>query len=199
MYYASYSKPNIPLRVSCVLLVLVVISIYMMSGLYARYVTSSEGSDGAQIAHFGELKIMEGGTLASASETKTVIPGVNLEENAAVEIGTSEVAVYVFLKVEADGWTESNGSYSHSSGKLSWSIDSDNWTRLEANVFYIKVDASAATHTVNILADNLITVADTLTASEMTSLPSINFRAFSIQIGEFSSAAEAWDSLKNKL
>lgn len=58
-YKGKYQKPSAPvamgsimMRVACVLLVMVMVSIHMMSGLYARYITSGSGEDAARVAKF---------------------------------------------------------------------------------------------------------------------------------------------------
>lgn len=43
---------NIPMCLACLLLVLVMFTTYMTSGLFARYTTSSTGNDSARVARF---------------------------------------------------------------------------------------------------------------------------------------------------
>lgn len=46
------SKMNIPMLAACILLCLTLFSIHLTSGLYARYVTKSDGNDSARVASF---------------------------------------------------------------------------------------------------------------------------------------------------
>ena len=102
------SKINIPMFVACVLLCLTLMSLHLMGGIYARYVSVSEGSDSARVAKFG---ISENKTAFSETFLLSTRPGVENME-IAVE-NDSEVAVAYTVTVKN---TTNNIPYSFSIG-----------------------------------------------------------------------------------
>lgn len=79
---------NWMLRAASILLCLVLVSSYLVCGMFARYTTSASGSDSARVAKF-EIK---GGEISSSMITADLVPG----EIKACEIkieNKSEVAV----------------------------------------------------------------------------------------------------------
>ncbi len=124
-------KKNKTMRVASLLLVAVLLTTCVISGTYAKYVTSGEVSDTARVAKFGvevtatsELFKTEyatedtsySGTLTvkSSDEDKVVAPGTKGNISAAGLTGTPEVAVRVsYENVEfdlGDNWI-ANGAY----------------------------------------------------------------------------------------
>lgn len=133
---------SVMIRMSAVLLVLTMISIHMMSGLYARYVSRGQGADSARVAAF-DVKVT--GPQDVNCEVTALHPG----ELMLTIDNDSEVAVSYSVRVEIH---ESAGC-----GVLVV-LDKDNAKRLEfeahqnaikdfPNVGYLSVGADAATHT----------------------------------------------------
>lgn len=94
------NKVNIPLYAAAVLLCLTMISVYMTSGLYAKYTTSTTGSDSARVAKFQVTET----TVSSGESLKTglvmrIAPGESLSYQVAVK-NESEVAIRYQIAVE---------------------------------------------------------------------------------------------------
>lgn len=94
-----------PLRIAAVLLCLVLVSTYLLSGLYARYTTSATGTDEARVAVFGSSESVTldsgGGLLAS------MVPGNSATYKITVSNAqgdrVSEVAQSYNVEVETAG------------------------------------------------------------------------------------------------
>ena len=198
-----------------------------MSGLYARYVTNSDGSDGVRVATFGELSIVEAGNFPS-DKPVPVLPGVPLEKVAKVMYTGGEIAVYIFLEVEvSDNWTvindaSTNDKYTLLDGEVSlldWGINSK-WTYLTMEdvnigaekvgmkyVYYqelapnVKLDDSTAEPNTAEIVRNAgeINIA-TITKENIGKFKNtyINFTAHAVQLGGFADAEEAWESVQGK-
>ena len=86
------------IRAAAGLFILTIISIYLLSGLFARYVSSDQGSDSARVATFGNLTLTETGDFDGTDSKKgMIIPGVPLTKNATVTFTGSEMATVVFV------------------------------------------------------------------------------------------------------
>ena len=89
------SKINIPMFVACVLLCLTLISVHMLGGIYAKYISKSEGDDSARVAKFS---ITDGNAYLSAEPILEIAPGERL---LTVEVeNNSEVAVDYIVTFE---------------------------------------------------------------------------------------------------
>lgn len=86
---------NWQIRIAGILLCLVLITTYMMTGLYARYTYSESMEDSARVARFD---ISEDGAYFSETLLLETVPGV-VERDIEV-INKSEVAVSYKVKVE---------------------------------------------------------------------------------------------------
>jgi len=94
-------KVNIFFSIAMVLLVLVMASSYMTTGLYARYVSSASGSDSARVARFD---IQDTGTLYTETFAVELDPSTAALNPAALEIkNSSEVAVRCVFTYETTG------------------------------------------------------------------------------------------------
>ncbi len=105
MQNKTAKKLNIPMRIAGVLLVLVMISAYSISGLYARYTTSAEGSDSAKVAKW-VFNVYEEKTVEIAvDQIKT--PGNFCEYTFSISNGdgttVSEVTQKFVVKLEQFG------------------------------------------------------------------------------------------------
>jgi len=89
-------QPNWILYLAGVLLCLTLFSVHLTSGLYARYSTTSSGSDGARVARFS---IEQSGELAELIEVD-VYPGFTSRSYEVALKNDSEVAVDYTVSVE---------------------------------------------------------------------------------------------------
>lgn len=199
------AKMNIPMCIGCILLCLTMVSVHLTSGLYARYATSSEGSDGARVISFGELSITETGDFVSDRELM-IIPGVNLTKKAVVDFSGSESAVYVFVEVKTTGWTSpDNRQFQIPAGStplMSWEIDAA-WTYLTAqdgSYIYYKELLPNTVLSEDIIKDGSVTVSDQITKVALRSMTglTVGFRAVVVQSGGFENVQAAWNSIAAK-
>lgn len=201
------TKLNIPMCLAGVLLCLTLISIHLASGLYARYSTTSEGSDSARVISFGDLSLTETGDFGSDG-TLRIIPGVDLTKKAVIDFEGSESATYVFVEITLANWsTADNKNFSYlvnSKAAMQWRL-ADGWTFLKkvnnTYVYYRELVPNTVLDDVDIIADNgKITVSEYITRNEITTLTgvSIKLRASVVQSGGFENPTAAWDSLMAK-
>lgn len=131
-------KKNVMMRVASIMLVLVLLTSSVISGTFAKYVTSDSASDSARVAKWGVKVEAEGVTFANAYATddKTlsaeaqsrigvnsvvssdanvdvVAPGTRGDMAAIKITGKPEVAVDVsYVGVfDIEGWFDDNGNY----------------------------------------------------------------------------------------
>lgn len=133
------------------------------------------------------------------SWSKIIVPGEDISKNPTVTFEEYNVAAYVFLKVEADGWvvTGNDTTYEYSistSGtkEMFWTLEG--WKKLEDGVYYQEVAANAGKQTWTIIKDNTITVADSITKDTIANYAKdITFTAYAIQQDGFETVAKAWE------
>ncbi len=94
--HKNKTKVNIPIRVAAVLLCLALFSMYLVTGLYARYATSVQSSDNARVAKFS---IQGKGELITGSIEASLIPGESISATLLIE-NKSEVAVEYTVEVD---------------------------------------------------------------------------------------------------
>ena len=192
---------------ACVLLCLVVVSIRLMGGLWAKYVISENAGDGARAAKFGLVSITE-----TTGSTYKIIPGVDITKDPRLSFGGAETSCVVFLTVDLGNWT-SVGNFGFKYGgttgdRLQWSVDDTKWTFLKTDgtkcVYYTLVEANETLSDVPLIKDDKVTVDDDLIRSEMTAMvavPEIVFEGIVMQTGgmpgEFTADADialaAWN------
>lgn len=147
-------------------------------------------------------------TLTESDDDKKfmVIPGVDIKKDPTVTFSGNNVAAYVFVKVEQNGWkTTDNKTYSCVDGKVTWTI-ADGWTYLGDGVYYREVVADtdtaniAATEKYGIIAGNTITVSTAIVQSELTdsAVPGLVFTAYAVQKDTFADAEAAWNATFGK-
>ena len=102
---------SLMIRVALILLCLVMISIHLMSGMYARYTTKGSGGDDARVAKF-EVEI-------TGDSNAVAVDCAKITDNAySITISnTSEVAVRYTLKATWDN-AAVTGTFSETSGTL---------------------------------------------------------------------------------
>ena len=93
--YAKPSRGNVAMRLAFVLLCLVILSVYMMAGLLAKYKTSGSGGDEARVAKF------EVNVTGSAADTQiTCTPLTDTGSYTVTVENLSEVAVAYSIAVD---------------------------------------------------------------------------------------------------
>ena len=96
-------KKNVMMRIASVLLVAVMLTTCVISGTFAKYVTSDEATDSARVAKWGVVVTVTGDAFAKTYALDTVAPGV--DNGLAVESSTED-------KVVAPGTTGTFGGIS---------------------------------------------------------------------------------------
>lgn len=201
-------KRNLPMRMFCALFCLVMITFYMIGGLYAKYSVAQSSGGEARVIKFGRLFLTESGDFG-ADGTLRIIPGVNLTKKAVVSFEGSEASTYIFVKVtpSSDFTTTDNKSFAvwrDGQRKMQWEI-ADEWVFLETDKdggwVYYRTLAPNTPLEADILADSgRITVSDSITKAEISTMNtiSIGIRAFAVQNAGFADPAAAWESLGSK-
>lgn len=200
----SKNKTNIPLRLAGILFCLTLVSTYMTSGFYARYISRSTGDDYTNIVDFGNLTLTESGTFQSDG-TMIIIPGVDLTKNAVIKFEGSETSTFVFAEIETSpDWALTNNSFSmkqDSKTFMNWDI-SEEWTYLCSNnnthVYYQELSPNTDLESNLVANDGLFEVSNQITSSDLASINNtyIKFRASVIQSNGFESPINAWDAIK---
>ena len=139
------------------------------------------------------------GTLTLDETTGTsyiVTPGVDITKNPVVTFKDYNVDAYVFLKVDADGWTVSGAdtTYTYSIGsnqEMKWVLDG--WKRLTDGVYYKEVAADADEQTWAVIQNNTITVSSEITKANISDYTKgLSFTAYAIQKDGFTTVSDAW-------
>lgn len=212
--YSRTAGANIPMCIAAVMLCLTMISVHLTCGLYAKYTTSGESSDGARVIRFGELKITEDADFYGDNSKRELIitPGVNLKKDVKVSFTGSEASTYVFIEIIlSNGWNYNSGTFSLNSGTksfVSWKI-ADGWTyhkhdnEKNSYVFYREL-APNKTLDVPVIAGKdttygVLTVDERITKSDLSQdlfkNLHIDFKASVVQSNGFDSVADAWSDL----
>lgn len=200
---------SILIRVAAGLFILTMITVYLLGGLFARYVSSDQGSDSARVATFGNLTLTETGDFDGTDSKKgMIIPGVTLTKDAIVTFTGSEAATVVFVEVivPENTWkTEDNRAFSY--GGLSWTVASG-WEYLTKDlyggkvryVFYKTLEPNTELNKERIVQDGKISVSEEITKATIDGLANgdLAFRASVIQAGGFETVGEAWAAMAAK-
>lgn len=140
-------------------------------------------------------------TLVETTTDYKIVPGVNIAKDPKVTVEADSEACWLFVKVDEDNWptfTESDGTTT--TRKVDYAI-ATGWTKLTGvegvdNVYYRQVGASDKAQEFYVLADNTVTVSDTLTKGELqkiTTNPTLTFTAYAVQQEGVADAAAAWE------
>lgn len=191
-----YAKKSVSMKVVVLLLAVVLLIGCVAGGTLAYLMTKSTTVENTFVAGaIGELKLSE-----TSGTSYKVIPGVDITKNPTVTFDKYNVNAYVFLKVEAAGWTVSGSgtTYTYSIGdneKMEWVLDG--WTKLEDGVYYKEVAANAGAQTWSVIKDNKITVSSEITKTNIGDYAkALSFTAYAIQKDGFADAAAAWAQAK---
>lgn len=135
-------------------------------------------------------------SLVTENKDYKIVPGKDLPKDPFVTVKANSEACYLFVKVEATGWTND---------KIAYTIDSA-WTELNSaansatgtKVYYREVSASTADQPFYILANNKVIVSKELTKTEIEAITddlSLKFTAYAVQKEGSVDAAAAWDKI----
>ena len=182
-------KKRIRLPFSAVLMYLLLIAILLSGVTFSRYVTGTAVADSARIAYMKDVSISETGNFTEQNKW-IILPGVDMQKNATVHFEGSEMACYIFLEIETNGWTRT-GEHSYAclvDGKevLSWDVGAE-WTFLsgdnDGEVYYRIVSANDPFDSEVLGNGGTIIVSKELTRTQLEKLTENLTTDLSIDIG----------------
>lgn len=176
------NRVRLPLR--AYLLYLLVVTFALTGVTFSRYVTSSNGGDAARVAVIRDLTVTETGDVPADGGRWLLAPGVELTKNAVVTLESSEMACYVFLELETEGW-QRTGTHSYAiqdgggTALSAWGVDAA-WQLLhggtDSAVYYQIVPANTPFSAAVLRDDGRITVSADVTASRLRALADTGLR-----------------------
>ena len=137
-------------------------------------------------------------TLTETTEDYKIVPGVNIAKDPKVTVEANSEACWLFVKVDEANWPDFKEE-DNTTLKVDYTI-ADGWTALPnvTGVYYRQVVASGNAQEFYVLADNTVTVSESLTKSEVQGIgtgenaPTLTFTAYAVQQEGVKTAAEAW-------
>lgn len=175
------NRVRLPLR--AYLLYLLVVTFALTGVTFSRYVTSSYGGDAARVAAIRDLTVTETGDVPADGEW-LLAPGVDVTKNAVVTLESSEMACYVFLELETEGW-QRTGTHSYAiqdgggTALSAWGVDAA-WQLLhggtDSAVYYQIVPANTPFSAAVLRDSGRITVSADVTASHLRALADTGLR-----------------------
>ncbi len=176
------NRVRLPLR--AYLLYLLVVTFALTGVTFSRYVVSSDWGDGARVAVIRQLTVTETGDVPADGGRWLLAPGVELTKNAVVTLESSEMACYVFLELETEGW-QRTGTHSYAiqdgggTALSAWGVDAA-WQLLyggtDSAVYYQIVPANTPFSAAVLRDDGRITVSADVTASRLRALADTGLR-----------------------
>lgn len=176
------NRVRLPLR--AYLLYLLVVTFALTGVTFSRYVVSSDWGDGARVASIRQLTVTETGDVPADGGRWLLAPGVELTKNAVVTLESSEMACYVFLELETEGW-QRTGTHSYAiqdgAGKVlsAWRVETA-WQFLsggtDSAVYYQIVPANTPFSAAVLRDSGRITVSADVTASRLRALADTGLR-----------------------
>lgn len=152
------------------------------------------------VGNVGKLTLEEeSGTLVEGKRQHIIVPGTDTEKDPKVTYtpnSTSSEAVYVFVKIDAVGWSfdSTNNKYTllyNNAETLTWSVDSA-WTAVTGypGVYYIAVAANTSLSATSVIAGDVIQVNGTNVTQDniqavATAAGELTFTAYAIQQAGF--------------
>lgn len=127
-------------------------------------------------------------TLTETTTDYKMVPGSTIDKNPKVTVAANSEACWLFVKVEKSANFDTYLTYSMATG----------WNALTGvdGVYYREVAASTANQDFGVLADNEVTVKDSVNKAQLetakTSQPTLTFTAYAVQKDNVTSAADAW-------
>lgn len=176
------NRVRLPLR--AYLLYLLVVTFALTGVTFSRYVTSSNGGDAARVAVIRDLTVTETGDVPADGGRWLLAPGVELTKNAVVTLESSEMACYVFLELETEGW-QRTGTHSYAiqdgggTALSAWGVETA-WQFLsggtDSAVYYQIVPANTPFSAAVLRDSGRITVSADVTASRLRALADTGLR-----------------------
>ena len=176
------NRVRLPLR--AYLLYLLVVTFALTGVTFSRYVVSSDWGDGARVASIRQLTVTETGDVPADGGRWLLAPGVELTKNAVVTLESSEMACYVFLELETEGW-QRTGTHSYAiqdgggTALSAWGVDAA-WQLLhggtDSAVYYQIVPANTPFSAAVLRDSGRITVSADVTASRLRALADTGLR-----------------------
>ena len=176
------NRVRLPLR--AYLLYLLVVTFALTGVTFSRYVTSSNGGDAARVAVIRQLTVTETGDVPADGGRWLLAPGVELTKNAVVTLESSEMACYVFLELETEGW-QRTGTHSYAiqdgggTALSAWGVETA-WQFLsggtDSAVYYQIVPANTPFSAAVLRDSGRITVSADVTASRLRALADTGLR-----------------------
>lgn len=176
------NRVRLPLR--AYLLYLLVVTFALTGVTFSRYVVSSDWGDGARVASIRQLTVTGTGDVPAEGGRWLLAPGVDVTKNAVVTLESSEMACYVFLELETEGW-QRTGTHSYAiqdgggTALSAWGVDAA-WQLLyggtDSAVYYQIVPANTPFSAAVLRDDGRITVSADVTASRLRALADTGLR-----------------------
>lgn len=176
------NRVRLPLR--AYLLYLLVVTFALTGVTFSRYVVSSHGGDAARVAVIRDLTVTETGDVPADGGRWLLAPGVDVTKNAVVTLESSEMACYVFLELETEGW-QRTGTHSYAiqdgggTALSAWGVDAA-WQLLhggtDSAVYYQIVPANTPFSAAVLRDSGRITVSADVTASRLRALADTGLR-----------------------
>lgn len=176
------NRVRLPLR--AYLLYLLVVTFALTGVTFSRYVVSSDWGDGARVAVIRDLTVTETGDVPADGGRWLLAPGVDVTKNAVVTLESSEMACYVFLELETEGW-QRTGTHSYAiqdgggTALSAWGVDAA-WQLLhggtDSAVYYQIVPANTPFSAAVLRDSGRITVSADVTASRLRALADTGLR-----------------------
>ena len=126
----------------------------------------------------------------TTGESYKIVPGVDIPKDPIVTVAADSEPCWVFVKVEETNWNKDILRYEIAEG----------WTRLdgEEDVYYRQVATPASAQPFPVLADDKVTVPNTVTKEMLSAITAVNepkltFTAYAIQLAGFEDKVDdAW-------
>lgn len=176
------NRVRLPLR--AYLLYLLVVTFALTGVTFSRYVVSSDWGDGARVASIRQLTVTETGDVPADGGRWLLAPGVDVTKNAVVTLESSEMACYVFLELETEGW-QRTGTHSYAiqdgggTALSAWGVETA-WQFLsggtDSAVYYQIVPANTPFSAAVLRDSGRITVSADVTASRLRALADTGLR-----------------------
>lgn len=206
-----YAKKNNGKKLVVLLLAVVLLIGCTIGGTVAWLVAQTDPvTNTFVVGDIGMLSLTETDDDGGADHKYTITPGVNIAKNPVVTYtpadttnNTTNVPVYVFVKVDVNNnWTVNGKSYSAADKKISWAV-ADDWASVSGTtgVFCIAVDSATDVTSKSIMqtigeTKQTIAVSSEITKNDVnsiaTSIGSITFTAYAIQKEGHADVAAAW-------
>lgn len=125
----------------------------------------------------------------TTGETYKMVPGATIAKDPKVTVVAGSEPCWLFVKVEKENNFDNFMTYEMADG---WMLVPN-----QTNVYYRQVNASDTNKEFGVLANNQVTVKNTVTKADMEAIkaanqPTLTFTAYAIQQEGFTTAEAAW-------